>query len=71
MATIKQVIARNTGGGSAATRYKKSAKASASAFVDALRKGSSAARRALGLRSAKGKNARNIMRRKSTGGAGG
>ena len=71
MATVKQVIARNTGAGSAATQYKKSARTSARNFVSALRSGSSAARKALGLRSAKGKNARNIMRRKSTGGAGG
>ena len=71
MATIKQVIARTTGGGSGATQYRKSARTSASAFVSALRGGSSKARKALGLRSAKGKNARNIMRRKSTGGSGG
>ena len=71
MATIKQIIARTSGGGSRPTQAKKSARTSASAFVSALRAGSSKARKALGLRSAKGKNARNIMRRKSTGGAGG
>ena len=71
MATVKQTIARTSGGGSAPTRYRKSARTSASAIVSALRSGSSKARKALGLRSAKGKNAKNIMRRKSTGGAGG
>lgn len=71
MATIKQVIARRTGGGSAATQYKKSARTSARNFVNALRSGSSKARKALGLRSAKSKQAKNLMRRKSTGGQGG
>lgn len=33
MATIKQTIARNTGAGSAATRYRKSAAVSARAFT--------------------------------------
>ena len=49
----------------------RSAKSSATAFVNALRGGDSKARKALGLRSAKGRTARNIMRRKSTGGSGG
>lgn len=71
MATVKQVIARTSGGGSAVTQAKKSARTSASAFVSALRSGASKARKALGLRSAKSKQAKNIMRRKSTGGAGG
>lgn len=33
MATVKDVIARNTGAGSAATRYRKSARVSARAFT--------------------------------------
>lgn len=33
MATIKQVIARTTGAGSAATRFRKSARTSARAFM--------------------------------------
>jgi len=70
MATLKKRINRATGA-DRANQYKKSARTSARAFVDALRSGSSKARKALGLRSAKGKNARNIMRRKSTGGSGG
>lgn len=72
MATIKQVIAERTGAGSRATQYKKSARTSANAFVSALRRGSSKARTALGLRSAtKGKTTKNLLRRKSTGGFGG
>lgn len=72
MATIKQRIAQLTGAGSRATQYKKSAKTSATTFVNALRSGSSTARRALGLRSAtKGNTTRNLLRRKSTGGMGG
>lgn len=71
MATVKQRIAAATGAGSRATQYKKSARTSAKTFVSALRSGSSKARKALGLRSAKSKQAKNIMRRKSTGGAGG
>lgn len=67
---IRRTIARATGT-DRINQFKKSARTSASAFVEQLRNGSSAARRALGLRSARGRNARNIMRRKSTGGAGG
>lgn len=50
---------------------KKSAGVSAKAFVDGLRNRNNKARRALGLRSYTSKKARNLMRRKSTGGAGG
>lgn len=72
MATIKQRIAQLTGAGSVATQYKKSARTSATTFVNALRKGNSNARKALGLRSAtKGRTTRNLVRRKSTGGMGG
>lgn len=72
MATVKQTIARITGAGSRATQYKKSAKTSATTFVNALRQGNASARRALGLRSAtKGNTTRNLLRRKSTGGMGG
>ena len=71
MATMKQVIAKNTGAGSAATRYTKSAQTSAKVFASELRKGSSKARKAFGLRSTKSKQARNIARRKSMGGSGG
>lgn len=45
MATIKQVIAQNTGAGSKATQYKKSAAASAKAFAQAGLLGKTAARR--------------------------
>lgn len=55
MATIKQTIARNTGGASAATQYKKSARTSARVFT------SRGNQRTL----------RNIQRRKSLGGKGG
>lgn len=51
MATIKQAIARNTGGGSAASQYKKSAAVSARAFARAGTKGplgSAARRKSLG-----------------------
>lgn len=44
MATIKQRIAEATGAGSKPTQFKKSAKTSAKAFVDALRQGNSRAR---------------------------
>ena len=45
MATVKQTIARTTGAGSAATRYKKSAAVSARAFARAGALGRTAARR--------------------------
>ena len=45
MATIKQVIARNTGAGSAATRYRKSARTSASVFAQSGMLGGNAKRR--------------------------
>lgn len=45
MATIKQAIAKSTGAGSAATRYKKSASVSARAFAKAGALGKTAARR--------------------------
>ena len=45
MATVKQVLARTTGAGSAATRYSKSARVSARAFAKAGVLGKTAARR--------------------------
>lgn len=45
MATIKQTLARTTGAGSAATRFRKSAKASARAFAQAGVLGAAAKRR--------------------------
>lgn len=45
MATIKGVIAANTGAGSRATQYKKSARTSARAFAQAGVLGRAAARR--------------------------
>ena len=45
MATVKQTIARNTGGGSAASQFKKSAAVSARAFARAGALGKTAARR--------------------------
>ena len=45
MATIKSVIAANTGAGSRATQYRKSAKTSARAFARAGALGSAAKRR--------------------------
>lgn len=66
--TLQQVINRNTG---VIRKASGSAKTSATAFVDALRNRNNRARRALGLRSYTSKQARNIMRRKSTGGTGG
>lgn len=71
MATTKQVLARTTGAGSAATRYRKSARTSARAFISAMTQGSSRARRALGLRSTKSRQAKNLARRKTLGGMGG
>ena len=72
MATIKQRIAEATGAGSRATQYKKSAQTSARAIMNALRQGNTKARKALGLRSAtKGRTTQNLLRRKTTGGAGG
>lgn len=45
MATIKQVIARNTGAGSRATQYAKSARVSARAFAQSGMLGRNAKRR--------------------------
>ncbi|MGN1456937.1 MAG: hypothetical protein ACI4XP_03155 [Acutalibacteraceae bacterium] len=45
MPTVKQVIARNTGAGSAATRYTKSARVSARAFAQSGMLGRTVARR--------------------------
>lgn len=45
MATVKAVIAKNTGAGSAATQYKKSARVSARAFAKAGVLGKTVARR--------------------------
>ena len=45
MATVKQVIAKNTGAGSAASRYKKSAAVSARAFAQSGMLGAAAKRR--------------------------
>lgn len=50
---------------------RKSAQTSAKTFVSALRSGNSRARKALGLRSRRDRTARNLMRRRSTGGQGG
>ncbi len=69
--TVKQVIARTSGGGSAPTRYAKSAQTSARNFVNAMRGGNTNARKALGLRSSRSKQALNLSRRKSLGGKGG
>lgn len=55
MATIKATIGKNTGAGSVATQYKKSAKTSAGVFAS---KGNQ-------------RTLRNIQRRKSLGGKGG
>ena len=55
MATVKQVIGRNTGAGSNATRYKKSAAVSARTFAKPSNQ----------------RTLRNIQRRKSLGGKGG
>ena len=45
MATIKQVIGRNTGAGSAATQYRKSARTSARVFAQSGVLGAAAKRR--------------------------
>ena len=45
MATVKQTLARTTGAGSAATRFRKSAQVSARAFARAGVLGKTAARR--------------------------
>ena len=70
MATVKQVIAANTGAGSRATQYRKSAAASARAFGAALRAGSARAKRAFGVRG-NSRNKKNLGRRKTLGGMGG
>lgn len=61
MATVKQTIARNTGAGSRATQYKKSAAVSARVFARAARRGNAGIRATLG----------SAVRRKSLGGNGG
>ena len=66
--TLRGVIDQQTG---ASRRSSKNAQASATAFVDALRARDNRARRALGLRSYTSRQAKNIMRRVSTGGEGG
>lgn len=45
MATLKQILARTTGAGSVATRYRKSARVSARAFAQSGRLGAAARRR--------------------------
>lgn len=55
MATVKQVLSRTTGAGSAATQYKKSARVSARTFSSPSNQ----------------RTLRNIQRRKSLGGKGG
>lgn len=66
--TLRGVINQQTG---ASRRSSKNAQTSATTFVDELRNRNNRARRALGLRSYTSRQARNIMRRQSTGGSGG